>query len=88
MKVHFRESFVRDLGAIRNASLRERVTALIETVEQAQSLADIPNLRRLRGGGEYYRLRVGEYRAGLVIDDTGVTFVRFLHRRDIYRRFP
>jgi mRNA interferase RelE/StbE len=61
---------------------------MIEMVEQAESLVDIPNLQRLRGGGQYYRICVGDYRAGLVVDNNTVIFVRFLHRRDIYRRFP
>ena len=61
MNVQFRESFLRDLQNIRDAALRCRVKELIETVEQAQSIADIPNLRRLRGRGSYYRVRVGNY---------------------------
>ncbi len=88
MKVEFRESFARDLRGISDATLRARVKAVLEAVEQAESLQHIANLKRLRGHGSYYRIRVGDYRIGLMITDDTVTFARLLHRRDIYRRFP
>lgn len=88
MKVEFRESFARDLRAVTDQTLRTRVKAIIENVEQAETLDQISNLKRLRGGGNYYRIRVGDYRIGLSINQSVVIFVRFLHRRDIYRRFP
>ena len=46
------------------------------------------NLRKLRGSDRYYRIRVGEYRVGLSVEGDTVTFVRFLHRKDVYRYFP
>ncbi len=88
MKVDFRESFARDLRAIPDTALRARVKTIIEAVEQAERLDQIANLRRLHAGGHYYRIRVGDYRIGLSVTEGVVTFVRFLHRRDIYRRFP
>jgi mRNA interferase RelE/StbE len=36
----------------------------------------------------YYRIRLGDYRVGLKIENNTVCFVRFLHRKDIYRYFP
>lgn len=41
-------------------------------------------------GGEdrYYRIRMGDYRLGIIVEGEVVTFVRFLHRRDIYGYFP
>ena len=69
-------------------SLRSRLRAAIAAVEQADRLDEIPHLRHLRGVGNYYRIRVGDYRAGLSISGDTVIFVRFLHRRDIYRHFP
>jgi mRNA interferase RelE/StbE len=60
----------------------------VESVEQAESLLDIPHLRRLRAKGRYYRIRVGDYRLGLTVDGDEVCFVRALHRREVYRYFP
>jgi mRNA interferase RelE/StbE len=48
----------------------------------------VAGLKKLKGGGNYYRVRVGEYRVGLVIEGDSVTFMRFLDRKEIYRYFP
>ena len=73
---------------MRDASLRGRIQQAIEHIESAETLSDIPGLTRLSGGGHFYRIRVGDYRIGLVIEDDEVEFVRCLHRREIYRYFP
>jgi mRNA interferase RelE/StbE len=88
LKVAFRASFTRDLRKIKEQQLRNRVLNLIEQVENAATLDDIPNLKKLKGGGNYYRIRIGSYRCGLTVENDTVTFVRFLHRRDVYRYFP
>ncbi len=61
---------------------------LIEQVESAATLDDISNLKKLKGGENYYRIRIGGYRCGLIVENDTVTFVRFLHRRDVYHYFP
>jgi mRNA interferase RelE/StbE len=88
LKVRFKESFSRDLRAIRDKALLERLTALIENVEKAKNLADLTGVKKLRGGGAYYRIRVAEYRVGLALENDVVVFVRVLHRREVYRYFP
>lgn len=88
MKVEFRESFAKDLKGVKDKSLLMRAKEVIEAVEQANSLADIPNLKKLRGGGNYYRMRIGDYRVGVTLESDTVLFVRFLNRKDIYKYFP
>jgi len=88
MNTQFKESFTKDLRKIRDKDLLNRAKVVIETVEQAQSLGQIPNLERLKGWSKYYRIRVGDYRVGLAVEGDVVAFVRFLHRKDIYRYFP
>jgi len=88
VKVAFRDSFRRDLSAIRAKSLLKRVREVIETVETADSLPILPNLKSLKGSRNYFRVRIGDYRIGLAIQEDTVIFVRFLNRKDIYRYFP
>ena len=88
MKVEFRESFAKDLKGVKDKGLLDRVKELIEAVEKADSLAEISNLKKLKGGGNYFRLRVGDYRVGLTLENDTVIFVRFLNRKDIYKSFP
>ncbi len=88
MKVAFKSSFVRDLRSVKDRSLFQRIQTLIENVESAESLAGVPGLKKLRAEGTYYRLRIGQYRVGLSVENETVIFVRVLHRREIYRYFP
>jgi mRNA interferase RelE/StbE len=88
VNAEFRSSFARDLEKVRDKSLLQRVKHLIEAVEKADSLADVPGLKKLTGSKNYFRLRVGDYRIGLAVEKDSLIFVRFLDRKDIYRYFP
>ena len=88
MNVFFRESFDKDLSAVTDAGLQRRIQKMIEQVEAAQTFHEIPNLKRLEARGKYFRIRLGDYRVGFVFEQGAVTFVRCLHRREVYRYFP
>lgn len=88
MKVEFRQSFVKDLRQIRDEALKARVKEATDLVERAGNLRDVQDAKRLRSAEQYFSIRVGDYRLGLLLDGDTVVFVRFLHRKDVYRYFP
>jgi mRNA interferase RelE/StbE len=88
MKVEFKASFARDLKRIRDEDLRSEIQEVIEASESARGLNDIPKIKKLRVKGHYYRVKLGDYRIGLIIEGNTLIFVRFLHRSEIYRYFP
>ncbi len=88
MKAGFKTSFVKDLRNIRDKSTLKRIQKTIEHVEHAQSLADVTNLKKLKGGSNYYRVKVGDYRVGIIVEGNEVSFIRCLNRKEIYRYFP
>ena len=88
MTLEFRASFTRDLRGIRDRAILRRVRETIAEVETAANILEIRNLKKLRTAGRYYRIRLGDYRLGLTIEDDTVSFIRFLHRREVYRYFP
>jgi mRNA interferase RelE/StbE len=88
VKVDFRDSFAKDLKGVKEKGLLGRVREIIEAVEKADSLTELPNLKKLKGGGNYFRVRVGDYRVGIALENDTVVFVRFLNRKDIYKHFP
>jgi mRNA interferase RelE/StbE len=88
VNVEFRDSFAKDLKGVKEKGLLGRVREVIEAVEKGDSLAELPNLKKLKGGGNYFRVRVGDYRIGVALDGDTVVFVRFLNRKDIYKHFP
>ena len=90
MRTEFRKSFERDLKKLRrDPQTLGRIRSAIEEVEAARDLQDLSSLAKLTWStGDYCRLRVGDYRIGIEMESEVVVFVRCLHRRDIYRRFP
>ena len=88
MKVAYEAAFLRDLKRVRSKKVRRRVQRVIEEVKKASAPHEILGLTKLRGYETFYRIRVGDYRIGIEIVDDTIIFVRFLHRRDIYRYFP
>jgi mRNA interferase RelE/StbE len=88
VKTAFLNSFLRDVRKLSGDGIREQVRDAILAVEAAPDLRSVANLKKLSGGGAYYRIRVGDHRIGLLVDDDVVTFVRVLPRKDIYRYFP
>jgi mRNA interferase RelE/StbE len=88
VKVEFRESFAKDLKGVKDKGLLKRSKEIIEAFEKANSLAELSNLKKLKGGGNYFRLRIGDYRIGIALENDTVIFVRFLNRKDIYKYFP
>ena len=88
MKTEFRESFLKDLRNIKNAKLLTKVRAAIENVEQSNAPQQIRNFKKLKGSESYFRIKIGEYRIGLKMEQDKLIFVRFLSRKEIYRFFP
>ena len=88
MKAAFKASFARDLKVVKDRVVLSRVTEAIAAVEKASSLTQLVNLKKLRGHKNYFRIRVGDYRAGIALEGDTVVFVRFLNRKDIYKYFP
>jgi len=88
LKTSFRKSFLKDVKALHSKKLKDRIKSTITDVEKAETIQAIGNLRKLKGGEKYYRIRIGDYRIGIIVEGQMVTFVRCLHRREIYRYIP
>jgi mRNA interferase RelE/StbE len=88
VKIDFKKSFSRDLKKINDRSILKKVKEIIDTIENTPNLMDMKNVKQLTSGGKYYRIRIGDYRIGIKLENEILVFVRFLHRREIYRYFP
>ncbi len=88
MKVTFRSSFHRDLKKIKDKDILQKVKEHIHRAEEANGLAEIAHIKKISGSSGYYRIRVHEYRIGVFVSGDEIEFVRFLHRREVYRFFP
>ena len=88
MNVEFKSSFVKDLKKIKEKQLQGQIRELIEKVESSANITELDHTKKLSGSDVYYRIRLGDYRVGLKIENNTVYFIRFLHRKNIYRYFP
>ena len=73
VRVEFRTSFTRDLRPMRDRALLQRIQETIEEVEAAESLQDIVHLTKLRAEAHYYRIRLGNYRIGLIVRSCNIS---------------
>jgi mRNA interferase RelE/StbE len=89
MELLYGKRFSKDLDAIRNESkIKAYLLKLIKNIREAGSLADLKDVRRIEGYQGYFRIKVGDYRLGMKLTQNRIELIRFLHRKDIYRRFP
>jgi mRNA interferase RelE/StbE len=88
MNFDFENSFVRDFKKLKSKELANAISEAIKQVSQASVADDIINLKKLTGYKSAFRIRIGDYRIGVIIEKNSVLFVAFAHRKDIYKRFP
>ena len=88
MKVEFLKQFSKDLDKISSKSIKNQIEELIIVLESAESLQSISNTKKLKGHRNAYRIRIGDYRLGLFIENNTILIARLLHRKDIYKIFP
>ena len=88
MQVIFLSKFSKDLDRIKSRKLKASVLEIIESIEEAKELKGFPNIKKLKGHGTSYRIRIGEYRLGFYLEKNVVILARLVHRKDIYRLFP
>ncbi len=88
MKTVFLRKFLKDLDKLPDRETREKLANLIESVETADRLAEIAQLKKMSGFQNAYRIRMGDFRIGIFVDGDTVEFARVVHRKDIYDVFP
>lgn len=88
MNVRIDKSFEKDIKKIKDKDLLTKIADTIEQVQLSTSKEEIKGNKKLKGFQSYYRVRIGDYRVGLSIEEDQVDFIRFLPRKDIYKYFP
>lgn len=88
MIVKIDKSFEKDTRRVKDRKLLAKVADAIEQEQSSENNRDIKNLKKLKGAHNCYRIRVGEYRIGVMIEGETVEFIMFLPRKDVYEQFP
>ena len=88
MKVVIHKNFLKDLSKI-PPHLRIRIEKFIFIeISNFKNINEIGKAEKMQGYDEFYKIRFGDYRAGIRYENNEITFERVLHRKDIYRHFP
>lgn len=89
MKISYDESFEKSIKKLKDAKIKAKLITLIELFEEANSLQEIPHIKKMQGFQTFYRVRIGDYRLGFELTDSNtVLLIMVAHRKDIYRYFP
>jgi len=89
MNIEFSKSFDKQTSRITDKILLKRVGSIINKVVECKSLNEIPNLKPIGGHPGFYRIRFGDYRIGISLEQEVVWF-HFFGKRDesTYKKFP
>jgi mRNA interferase RelE/StbE len=88
MNVIVSPKFQKDLDKIDDDNLIEEVINLIDFLHTVTRLSEIPNLKKMQGFKTAFRIRVGDYRIGILFEENTIKFARIAHRKSIYDIFP
>lgn len=88
MHLEFLAKFSKDLDKLQQKSVKSNIEKVIKQFELADSVDEISNIKKLTGFKNAYRVRIGDYRIGVFIENNKVEFARVVHRKDIYKYFP
>jgi mRNA interferase RelE/StbE len=89
MDVFYGKRFSKDLDAIRHENkVKKNLLELIKNIKEIDSLKTLGGVKKIEGYSDYFRVKLGDYRLGLRTSQNKVELIRFLHRKEIYRRFP
>ncbi|MBU2444051.1 MAG: type II toxin-antitoxin system RelE/ParE family toxin [Bacteroidetes bacterium] len=88
MTTRYKKSFLKDFEKL-NESMKTKIVQLVfAEVPSMLGTSELKSLKKIRDEKNYFRLRVGDYRIGLKIENDIIIFYRVMHRKDIYRFFP
>ncbi len=88
MEVKIDKSFEKDIKKIKDKYLLRQIVKTVRQVQLSNNLHQIKNLQKLKGNKSDFRIKIGEYRLGVILSGSTVEFIRCLHRKDIYKHFP
>ena len=89
LEVQYRQAFLKDLKQLKSSTSDQRIYEVaFTTLAAINTLEEIPDIKAMKGYSGRYRIRIGDYRIGIEVNDDFIEVMRVLHRREFYRYFP
>lgn len=88
-KLEYTKRFLKELAAL-PLEVQNRVEPIVFQELESENPFELGYLQKLRGYSDKYKIRVGDYRIGITVEQETNTLIceRIAHRKDIYRIFP
>ena len=85
----YKKTFLKDLANLPPV-YRERIEKLVfEAIPELDNIFGALDIKKMRGYKDYYRIRIGNYRIGCMVEaENRIIFYRVKSRNDIYKVFP
>lgn len=87
MEVIVTKTFIKQLKTC-PIYIQQSAKAVLESLECAKDIREIPDVKKLEGYKTYYRIRIGDYRVGMELVKPEIILLTILHRSSIYKKFP
>ncbi|PHM06513.1 type II toxin-antitoxin system RelE family toxin [Nostoc sp. 'Peltigera malacea cyanobiont' DB3992] len=88
-QVEYTKRFLKELAAL-PVEIQSRIEPMVFQELESENPFELGYLEKLKGYSDKYKIRVGDYRIGITLDQETKTLIcqRVAHRKDIYRIFP
>ncbi len=89
MKVIYTKTFLKDLANVVPLKRRLQIEKFVfEDLPALPSIESSGHIEKMNVYKNYYKVRFGEFRLGLLINTSGLEIKRVLKRKEIYKYFP
>lgn len=88
MKIKYSKKFLKQLAAV-PGDIRSKIESFVfEELVSTSSIYEMGKVEKMKGYDGFYKVRFGNYRLGLVIENEVIAVKVVMHRREIYKFFP
>ncbi|MBL1262425.1 type II toxin-antitoxin system RelE family toxin [Candidatus Methylomicrobium oryzae] len=88
MEVRYNKKFLKQLASVPSETRVKIEGFVFDELISASSIFSLGKIEKMQGYHGFYKVRFGNYRVGLAIENEVVIVKTVMHRRDIYKFFP
>jgi mRNA interferase RelE/StbE len=88
MEVRYSKKFLKQLTGVPSETRVKIERFVFNELVSVSSIAVLGKVEKMQGYDGFYKVRFGNYRLGLVIENEMITAKAVMHRREIYKFFP
>ena len=88
MEVSYSKKFLKQLAGTPSDVRLKVENFIFNDLVAAVSVSELGKIEKMQGYDNFFKVRFGNYRLGLMIDDGRISVKAIMHRKEIYKFFP